>query len=223
MKNNLLILVGAISSVIILMMAGCGRPPEMAMSRPVSHAWEYMTLINEAGVGYATYSYVLFGKTPTDDRLSELYKTLISEIKSVSLPSDEIEDEQLRALYNLFLLIDPYDEDSINKSKKLLLTLKQSAPNIFSGYGPYIVTLYEKVSDTGGETYLDLLYVDVSKFDADVIPLIVKGYTSRVEQDEISGQEKLSHRKASLLNFLIKANDSFNIAKIKLAKFKPED
>ena len=175
--------------------------------------------------GYATYSYVLTGRSAITQHEKLRYLRLIDAVKGRSTP-DKLIKSSSRGFYNLFLIPSEKKPNTANeepdyeRSKKFLDNISIKLPEaLFNHGGPYIITLYKPVGEGNPDTIADILYADLTKVHPAAFPEVVRAYKSHVSSEQIHGIEKLKSLRANLLNLMLITEECIGFAKVAYTDF----
>lgn len=202
--------------------------PAMAMAAPLPkvHAWKYLRGYGAEPENYATYSYVLVGRTDSGSEAVQNFYKLIQSIQGNTNSTSEILNGTPRRNTNIFLVPAVSDENLPDTilAKAYVSALESSHDN-FRRPGPFIVTLYEPLSAESSELK-ELLFVDLTGINEGAFKEILSVFKGRVMDSEISKIEHLRSLRISLLNILLMAEESIHFASTAHAQmravFKPE-
>lgn len=201
-----------------------GREKSLSPKRVFS--WQYLYLLNGEKSGYATYSYVLTGRSAITQNEKMRYLRLIDAVKGRSTP-DKLIKSSLRGFYNLFLIPSVKKTNTVNEepdyglSKQLLDNISIKLPKaLFNQGGPYIITLYKPVGEGNPDTIADILYADLTKVHPTAFPEVVRAYKSHVSGEQIHGIEKLKSLRANLLNLMLITEECIGFAKVAYAELQ---
>jgi peptidoglycan-associated lipoprotein len=196
-------------------------------SMPPKHvfSWQDLCSLNGEKSGYATYSYVLTGRSATNSDASVRYLKLIDAVKGQSTP-DSLISAKLRSSYNLFLIPSKKDQNTANckpdyeVSKQLLDAISIKLSKALLNQGPYIITLYKPVGEGNPDAIADLLYVDLTRVRPAAFPEFVRVYKNHVSREQIHGIEKLDSLRAELLNLMLITEECIGFAKVAYAELQ---
>ena len=197
---------------------GKGLPAKKAFS------WIDLYSLNDEKPGYATYSYVLTGRSAKNPDLPSRYLQLIDAVKGQNTP-DSLVPSALRRFYNLFLIPSvkkPYpakNELNYGLSKLLLSNISIKLSEALLD-GPYIITLYKPVGEGNPDAIADIFYVDLTRVHTAAFPLFVRVYKSHVSSEKMHGIEKLFSLKAELLNLMLITEECTGFAKVAYAELQ---
>ncbi len=201
-----------------------GREKSMYPKRVFS--WQNLYLLNDENYGYATYSYVLTGKSSVNQVEKTRYIKLIEAVKGQS-SSDQLIKSSQRGFYNLFLIPSvkkpntAHSEPDYRLSKKLLDNISiKATKHLFNQSGPYIITLYKPVGEGNPETIADILYTDLTKVHPAAFPEFVRAYKSHISSEQIQGIERLKSFRANLLNLMLITEECTGFAKVAYAELQ---
>jgi len=188
-------------------------------------SWQYLYSLNGEKPGYATYSYVLTGRSVITSESPKRYIELIKAVKEQSTPNSLI-PSTLRGSYNLFLIpsvINPHtsdDEPNYGVSKRLLDNISIKLSKALLNQGPYIITLYKPVSAGNPNAIADILYVDLTEVRPAAFPEFVRIYKNQVSNEQIHGIKKLTSLRAKLLNLMLITEECIGFAKVAYAELQ---
>ena len=188
-------------------------------------SWQYLYSLNGEKPGYATYSYVLTGRSVITSEAPTRYLELIKAVKEQSTP-DSLIPSTLRGSYNLFLIpsvINPHtsdDEPNYGVSKRLLDNISIKLSKALLHQGPYIITLYKPVGAGNPDAIADILYVDLTGVQPAAFPEFVRVYKNHVSNEQIHGIQKLASLRAKLLNLLLITEECIGFAKVAYAELQ---
>jgi hypothetical protein len=197
-----------------------GRAKSMSPKRVFS--WQSLYLLNDEKYGYATYSYVLTGRSAINQDEKTRYLKLIDAVTGRSTP-DKLIKSSLRGYYNLFLIPSvknpntANDEPDYRLSKQLLDIISIKLSKAFLNQGPYIITLYKPVAEGNPDTIADILYADLTKVHPAAFPEVVRAYQSHVSSKQIHGIEKLKSFRLDILNLMLITEESIGFVKVAYA------
>lgn len=219
-------------SLVIVNLTSCATLEESStgdtpgVEGPTEHFWQYLYAYGGEERGYATYSYVLVGRSEQDARAVASYYELIRAIQSSTASSDLIPENVSLDRFNLFVIPATGDagraepRPDFGLSKLLLTTLSSISPVSFSQPGPYIITLYEPISFGEAGNTADILYVDMTNLPVAAIPEFVRTYKNHVLNEQLEGIEKLQSFRLSLLKWTLIAEENIGFAKAAYAELK---
>lgn len=215
---------------ILSVLSGCQTTPEStkgyAAPRPTVHAWSYLREYGNEPEYYATYSYILVGRTDPESEAVGKFYSLIQAVQGSTSSTSEILDGTPRRVTNLFLIpaIKNQSLPDANLAKSYVSALEASHEK-FQRPGPFVVTLYEPISAEFSDVK-HMLIVDLTDIHEGAFEEVVGVFKGRVMGAPISGIEVLRSFKASLLSFAFMAEDSIRFASIAYgqmrAVFEPE-
>ena len=196
-----------------------GMPPKRVSS------WQNLYLLNDEHYGYATYSYVLTGKSSVNQAEKTRYIKLLEAVKGQSTPDQLIKSSQ-RGFYNLILIPSvkkpntAHSEPDYRLSKKLLdninISIKEPK-HLLNHIGPYIITLFKPIGEGNPDTITDILYTDLTTVHQAAFPEFVRVYKSHITSEQIQGIEKLKSFRAYLadaLNLMLISEEYVRLAKV---------
>jgi hypothetical protein len=199
---------------------------EKSISPKRVFSWQYLYLLNEEKYGYATYSYVLTGRSAITQDENMRYLKLIDAVKGQSTP-DKLIKSSSRGFYNLFLIPSAKKTTAANAepnyglSKQLLDNISIKLPKaVFNQGGPYIITLYKPVGEGDPNTIADILYADLTKVHPAAFPEVVRAYKSHISSEQIQGIERLKSFRADLLNLMLITEECTGFAKVAYAELQ---
>ncbi len=189
-------------------------------------SWQYLYSLNDEKYGYATYSYVLTGRSAITQNEEMRYLKLLDAVKGQSTP-DKLIKSSLRGFYNLFLIPSVKKQTTANPepdyglSKQLLDNISIKLPKaLFNQGGPYIITLYKPVGEGDPDVIANILYADLTKVHPAAFPEVVRAYKSHVSSEEIHGIEKLKSLRANILNLMLITEECIGFAKVAYAELQ---
>lgn len=194
---------------------------------PSSHTWQYLYPYEDEKPGYATYSYILAGRSEYNQQATSLYDELIKAILGSTPSATDLAKHDIpKSRLNLFLIpvvesnSATHAEPDYKRSMALLAALSAASPLNLSGPGPYIITLYQPISAENTNDTLNILYADLSSTHIKAIPEIVRTYKRIVVEEKPNGIEKMNPLHLSLLNAALLTEDSIEFAKAAYAKIR---
>lgn len=188
------------------------------------HVWQFLKKEQVVDDGYGLYTYVLTGRNISDTNATGRYSKLVSLIQSsttskTDLPSD-IDESQL----NTFLIPAkgaPGEERADQElSMTLLFKIALGSGKDFSGPGPFLFSIHQPIRSGKSNSLVNILYADLSSVHEKAFAELVRAYKERVTGSAISGTEKLSSFRISLLNTALIAEDSIGFIKTAEASFR---
>jgi len=218
-------------SITVAFIASCSlfserEPISYKFLLPGGHLWQYLYSYGDEEYGYATYSYVLVGRSESNQEAKSLYLELVKAIQGSTVEADRMPQNTSIENFNLFLIpTTKIMEDGSHKpnyelSKLLLTALSTSSPLKFSRPGPYIITLYKPISFSNKDDVADMLYIDLTSMHPVAIPEVVRTYKNKILDENLSGIEKLNSLRLSILNIALISEDSIGFARTAYAKLR---
>ena len=185
-----------------------------------SHFWSRLDHYKSEPEGYASYTYVLTGRTGTGSRHERRFHVLVDAITtstSNDAPSDLIVPVSDKSESNVFII-----PSSTALAKRYVTTLQTAVSREsqrFSEPGPFLVVLGSPLeSDQRG--IKNMLLVDLTNTHEGAFKQIVKTLKNRLISDNVSEVEILRSIKSFLLSTLFIAEDSLVFAKVAQAEFR---
>ncbi len=191
----------------------------------VSHVYTFLKNDELTPSDYAVYTYILLNRNKNDRESWQRYRKLVEEIISSTIEDDKHYFDYDKSLYNLFIfsysdkkmLYDDVDKDwekSLLSSIAASTTDKDLRNSVGNNPGPFLITTLEPIDRILYKKELDLLYVDLTKTNANAMPEVVSAYKGHVSEISIKGVKKFESIKLSLLNYILNLSDSIKIVSI---------
>ncbi len=186
---------------------------------PTVHAWSYLREYGDEPENYATYSYILVGRTYQESETVRNFYSLIQAVQGSTSSTGEIFADIPSWVINIFLI--PADKNQnlpdTNLAKSYVSALEASHEK-FQRPGPFIVTLLEPISSPSNMK--DMLIVDLTDVHEGAFKEVVGVFKDQVMSDQISGTEVLQSFKISLLNMAFIIEDSIHFASTAYGQMK---
>jgi len=193
-------------------------------SMPPKHvfSWQCLYSLNGEKSGYATYSYVLTGRSATNSNALARYLKLIEAVKEQSTP-DSLITATSRGSYNLFLIPSKNDSNTADCKpdygllKQLLDTISIKSGKAFPDSGPYIIALYKSIGAGDPKTVADILYMDLTGVHPAAFPEFIRSYKNHVSTEHIRDIKKLRTLKGTVLSTMLIFEECIGFAKVAYA------
>jgi len=197
-----------------------------------AHLYTYSDDAKVSAPTFGLYTYVLYRPvlSQLDTSENKLFfdrlNKLINAIEDTTDPFDTTVFTIDYKYHNLFIIPENYRKGSKSPvlyphvfSVKLASAFSdRQLQRVFSSnIGPFLISSKQPLNEYSHGAKPDLLFVNLSNTNPDAMKQIVSFYKERIITDDISGIEQFSSLKASILSFILDADDNIKVVKASIA------